>query len=142
MSLGFRLVHPFNQEEAFTAEAEEFVPRKCDLEAEKIVGERPFRIDKNTGSPRKTRSVAPNYPRLPKGTTVRIARAWSGDVLIDTTGHVVRVWTIREVAFTPPFPAFNDAIVDAIRQWKFEPYLLAAKPVPVCMAVSMNINWA
>lgn len=138
-SLALATVH---QEQTVTAKAEMAPPRTCDQEGEKILGKQPFRIDKSTGSPRKTRDFAPKYPRLPKGTTVRVAGPWVGDVLIDPAGRVVRVWPIRQVAFTPPFPAFNTAIVDAIKQWRFEPFLLANSPVPVCMAVSVNINWA
>jgi hypothetical protein len=41
----------------------------------------------------------------------------------------------------PPFPAFNEAIVTAIRQRILEPLLLAKKAVPVCMTVTVNINF-
>ncbi len=38
------------------------------------------------------------------------------------------------------FPAFNDAVVTAIRQWTFEPLSLDKKAVPFCMAVTVYIN--
>jgi hypothetical protein len=41
-----------------------------------------------------------------------------------------KVWTIRAVKFTPPFPQFNHAIVDAIKQWRFEPLMVERRPVP------------
>jgi len=34
----------------------------------------------------------------------------------------------------------NDAIVNAIRQWKFEPPIIEKVPVPVCLTVTVNIN--
>lgn len=67
---------------------------------------------------------------------------WAGEALIDTKGHVVRVWAVREVEITPPVPAFNKAIVDGIRQWRFEPVRVNEKAVPVCMTVTVNINWS
>jgi TonB family protein len=66
--------------------------------------------------------------------------AWVGEVLIDESGKVERVWTIREVKWKPPFPAFNQANVDAIRQWRFEPLIVEGKAVPFCMTVSATID--
>jgi hypothetical protein len=42
-------------------------------------------------------------------------RSVVGEMLLNTPGKVARVWTIREVNFNPPFPAFNQAIVDGLR---------------------------
>ena len=64
-----------------------------------------------------------------------------GEVLLDTKGSVSKIWAIREVQFTPAFPKFNEAIVDAIRNWKFEPVIIKTDPTPVCMTVTVNIDW-
>jgi hypothetical protein len=61
--------------------------------------------------------------------------------LINTTGKVARVWTIRRPQLNPPFPAFNRAIEDAVQQWEFEPLLVQGKPAPVCIAVTTYIDW-
>jgi len=114
----------------------------CEREGQEIVGEKPRRLGTRTGRPKKLRNVVPDYPERPKGTTVRVGGAWVGEVLIDANGKVAHVWTTRELKFTPPFPSFNQAIVDAIRQWEFEPLRVDKRPVPVCMAVSININWS
>jgi outer membrane biosynthesis protein TonB len=89
-------------------------------------------------APKKIRDVRPAYPELPPQT--RASGIWIGDVLLDTKGKVSQVWAIREVQFTPPFPAFNRAIVDAIRQWEFEPLVFGKTPMPVCMTVTVHID--
>lgn len=39
------------------------------------------------------------------------------------------------------FPAFNNTILDAVRQWQFEPFVVESQARPICMTVSVNINW-
>ena len=112
----------------------------CQREGEKLVGQNPIRLGGKIRPPKKLHDAAPKYPQLPPGTTAR--GVWAGEALIDTKGNVVRVWPIREVEMTPPFPAFNKAIVDAIRQRRFEPVRVDGKAVPVCMAITVNINWS
>ena len=77
--------------------------------------------------------------RLPEGTVGR--GWWVGEALIDVPGKVAQVWPMREVEFTPPFPPFNNAIVVAIRQWEFEPVFLNGTATPVCMTVTVIVEW-
>ena len=112
----------------------------CQREGGKFVGQRPVRVGGKVRPPKKLHDVRPKYPDFPAGTTGR--GNWAGEALIDTNGNVVGVWSIREVEITPPLPAFNKAIVDAIRQWRFEPVRVKDQPVPVCMTVTVNINWS
>ena len=112
----------------------------CLREAETLVGRRPVKAGGKVGQPRKIRDVRPQYPSLPPGTIGR--GIWLGEALIDSKGMVSKVWTVREVEIRPPLPAFNRAIVDAVRQWEFEPFHIDKVPVPVCMTVTVNINWS
>lgn len=89
--------------------------------------------------PKKVRDVRPTYPELPPGT--RSSGMWIGEILLDTHGKVSHIWTIRQARLTPPFPAFNKAILDAVRQWQFEPFVVESQARPICMTVSVNINW-
>ena len=111
----------------------------CQREREKSAGAKPVSIGKAVRTPRKIRDVRPRYPKLPPGTSG--SGIWAGELLLDTHGKVSRLWTVREVRFTPPFPKFNDAIVEALRQWEFEPLVVDSRPVPVCMTVTINIDW-
>ena len=114
-------------------------PGVCEREAEKLVGQTAVRIGRSVRAPKKLRDVPPKYPELPPGTVG--SGMWLGEVLINNAGKVAHVWPIREVRFVPPFHAFNDAITDAIRQWEFEPLVVQRKAMPVCMTVTVNINW-
>ena len=112
----------------------------CEREAEKLAGRKAVRVGGKVPAPKKIRDVSPAYPTFPAGTTGR--GTWIGVVLIDTRGRISHVWTIREVAITPPLPAFNKAITDAIHQWEFEPLQVDTIAVPVCMTVTVSINWS
>jgi outer membrane biosynthesis protein TonB len=109
----------------------------CQREGVKIVGRTPARVAKGIRAPRKLRDAKPQYPELPPNTIG--SGMWIGEVLLDTNGKVARVWAVREVQFTPPSPLFNQAIVDAIQQWEFA--VVKDKATPLCMTVTVNINW-
>jgi outer membrane biosynthesis protein TonB len=111
----------------------------CEREAVQLVGQKPVRVGPSVTAPKKRRGAAPKYPDLPPGTVG--SGMWLGEALINRSGTIARVWPLREVQFTPPFPAFNDAITDAIRQWEFEPLIVQGKAVPVCTTITVNINW-
>jgi hypothetical protein len=66
---------------------------------------------------------------------------WLGEALVDKTGTVREVWTIRPLRFEPAWPEFAAAIPAAIRQWSYEPALVDGVPVPVCVTVSVLIHW-
>jgi hypothetical protein len=114
-------------------------PGVCEREAEKLVGQKAVQIGRSVRAPKKLRDVPPKYPELPPGTVG--SGVWLGEVLINNTGKVAHVWPIREVKFVAPFPAFNNAITDAMQQWEFEPLLVQGKPAAFCMTVTVNINW-
>jgi hypothetical protein len=111
----------------------------CVRQGSEIVGVIPVRIDRRLRQPKKVRNVAPNYPELPPRT--RGSGSWMGELLLSAEGKVVKVWAVREVWFSPPFPSFNQAIVAAIGQWEFEPLVLDSRPVPACTTVTVTIDW-
>ena len=113
----------------------------CQREGAKIAGEKPTPAGKVTRAPRKIRDMFPRYPTLPLGTQISAGGVWAGELLLGKDGKVAHVWTIREIRFTPPFPAFNESIVAALRQWEFEPLVVDSRAVPACMTVTMNIDW-
>jgi hypothetical protein len=61
--------------------------------------------------------------------------------VVDRTGAVAHIWVLREPRITPPFPPLNQAILDALQQWKYEPFLKKGEPVPICITVTVNIDW-
>ena len=111
----------------------------CEREGATFVGSRPRMLREWQRPPKKVRDVRPTYPELPPGT--RSSGIWIGQILLDTHGKVSHIWTIRQARLTPPFPAFNKAVLDAVRQWQFEPFVVETEARPICMTVSVNINW-
>jgi hypothetical protein len=110
----------------------------CEREGATFVGSKPRMLREWQRPPKKVRDVRPTYPELPPGT--RSSGMWIGEILLDTHGKVSHIWTIRQARLTPPFPALNNAILDAVRQWQFEPFVVESQPRPICMTVSVNIN--
>ena len=110
-------------------------------EGAKLAGMVPLQASKQLPQPRKIHNATPKYPITPPGTITK-GGPWVGEFLIDRTGSVLEVWSTREVGFNPPFPAFNRAIVDAMRQWRFEPLVVKGRRVPWCTTVSVQINWS
>lgn len=111
----------------------------CEREGGTFVGSKPRMLRAWQRAPKKVRDVRPTYPELPPGT--RGSGMWIAEILLDTHGKVSHIWTIRQPRLTPPFPAFNNGIVDAVRQWRFEPFVVESQARPICMTVSVNINW-
>jgi outer membrane biosynthesis protein TonB len=110
----------------------------CEREGATFVGSKPRMLREWQRPPKKVRDVRPTYPELPPGT--RSSGMWIGEILLDTHGKVSHIWTIRQARLTPPFPALNNAILDAVRQWQFEPFVVHSQARPICMTVSVNIN--
>ena len=111
----------------------------CEREGAKFVGSKPRTLREWQRPPKKVRDVRPTYPDLPRGT--RGSGIWIGELLLDTDGNVSHIWTIRQARLTPPFPAFNRAILDAVRQWQFEPFVVESEARPIWLTVSVKINW-
>lgn len=111
----------------------------CEREGATFVASKPRMLREWQRPPKKVRDVRPTYPELPAGT--RSSGMWIGEILLDTHGKVSHIWTIRQPRLTPPFPAFNNAIFDAVRQWRFEPFVVESRARPICMTVSVGINW-
>lgn len=119
-------------------EATGLVSGACMAQGAQLVGEQPLKASR-TVAPKKTRHVAPVFPELPKGTSVGFG-PWTGEVLVNQAGKVAKAWQLRGYRLTPAFDAFNQAVIDAIQQWRFEPYQVNGRAVPVCMTVTTSVH--
>ena len=109
----------------------------CMTQGAQLVGEQPLKASRSV-APKKTLHVAPVFPELPKGTSVGFG-PWTGEVLVDQAGNVAKIWQLRGYRLTPAFDAFNQAVIDAIQQWRFEPYQVNRRATPVCMTVTTSV---
>jgi TonB family protein len=77
-------------------------------------------------------SVAPVYPALAKSQHV------SGDVKIDALIDVNGRVTTMKILSGPPL--LQEAAMDALRQWKYQPATLDGKPVPMHLTVTLRFR--
>ncbi|MFI5116102.1 MAG: energy transducer TonB [Terriglobales bacterium] len=76
--------------------------------------------------------VQPTYPRL-----ARQARAQGTVVLHAVIG---KDGTIEELSVISGHPLLTQAAVDAVKQWRYKPYLLNGEPVPVQTTINVNFE--
>ena len=62
--------------------------------------------------------------------------------VIEPGGMVEEVRFLKTPVFRPPWPQGEQAILDAIYQWEYEPIVMNGVAVPVCVTMTININWS
>ena len=107
----------------------------CEREIRRLGGQR---VGERSTAPTITRRVRPAYPQIPDRTTG--GGVWIGRILIDTSGKVLNVWTVRDVKLEPPLPPLTKAITDAVLMWQFAPAAVDKVPVPICVTITVNVN--
>jgi TonB family protein len=82
-------------------------------------------------SPRKLKHVDPIYPSV---TAARTEQTVVLELRIDQEGRVEGARILRSV------PPFDQAALDAVRQWQYEPLLLNGLPTPFIVSVLVNFT--
>jgi protein TonB len=100
-------------------------------EATEPVG-RAVRVGNQIKAPRKTRNVQPVYPQIAQ--SARVQGAVIIEATIDPRGKISDTRVVRSI------PLLDQAAVDAVRQWEYEPTMLNGVPVPVIMTVTVNFS--
>jgi len=94
--------------------------------------ERAVRVGGRIPQPTKIRNVQPVYPQIAQRARVQ------GIVIIEATidpgGKVKDTRVLRSI------PLLDQAALDAVRQWEYEPTLLNGVAVPVIMTVTVNFT--
>lgn len=90
----------------------------------------PVRVGGMVQEPKKIVHVEPAYPPMAKSARVQ------GTVIIEAT--IDDQGNVRDARLLRSQPLFDDAAVDAVRQWKYTPTLLNGQPVEVVMTVAVN----
>ena len=89
-----------------------------------------LRVGGDIKPPRKIRDVKPVYP--PVAREAGVAGVVIIEVKIGTDGRVEEGHVLRSI------PLLDQAALDAVRQWEFEPTLMNGAPVPIMMTVTVN----
>ena len=90
------------------------------------------RIEKDVKPPRLVKEVSPVYPEI-----ARVAEV-QGVVILgvkaDEEGKVKDVIVLRSI------PLLDQAAIDAVRQWVYEPLVIEGKAVPVVFTVTVRFQ--
>ncbi len=95
---------------------------------------RPLRVGGDLPPPRKVLNVPPRYPA--DALAARISGLVIIRAVIDASGAVTDARVVSGV------PLLDDAALEAVRQWRYEPARLNGEPVPVVMTVTVNFSLA
>jgi TonB family protein len=94
--------------------------------------EAPVRVGGSVKPPAKIRDVNPVYPE--EARAARVQGVVILEIVVDTLGQVSSARVLRGI------PLLENAAVDAVRQWLFEPTHLNGVPVPIIMTVTVNFT--
>lgn len=93
---------------------------------------RVVRIGGQIKEPKKIRNVAPVYPDL--AVQSRVSALVILEAEIDTRGQVRAVKVLRG------HPLFDEAAMEAVKQWRYQPLLLNGEPTGFILTVTVNFN--
>ena len=92
----------------------------------------PYRVGGPIRPPAKIKNVAPVYPEPARN--ARVQGVVILEITLDGTGHVSEAKILRSI------PLLDQAALDAVRQWEYEPVLLNGAPVPIIMTATVNFS--
>ena len=89
-------------------------------------------VRRDVWPPRKLKDVAPEFPAAARAAGVQGIVVLDADV--DEHGHVTAVRLLRSI------PLLDEAAIDAVRQWQYEPTVESGTAVPVTITVTVNFT--
>ena len=89
-----------------------------------------LRVGGEIKSPRKIKDVKPIYPPIAR--EAGVAGVVIIEVRIGTDGRIEEGHVLKSI------PLLDEAALDAVKQWQFEPTLMNGAPVPLMMTVTIN----
>jgi protein TonB len=101
-------------------------------DAPPLLSDEPVRLDFRKDEARPVTRVEPVYPDL--AVQGRVQGVVILEVLVDVQGVPSNVNVLRSV------PLLESAAIEAVRQWRWNPYKLLEKPVPFWVTVTVNFR--
>jgi TonB family protein len=92
----------------------------------------PMRVGGNIRTPRRTVDAAPVMPDAARQAGV------TGVVILEIV--VAPDGSVQDAKILRSIPLLNQAAIDTVRQWRYEPTLLNGAPVPVVLTVTVNFR--
>jgi TonB family protein len=91
-----------------------------------------YRIGGGLMPPKKVKDVAPVYPPLAQ--EARVQGVVIMEARVDEQGNVSDVRVLRSI------PLLDQAAIDSVKQWQYDPTLLNGSPIAVIMTVTVNFT--
>jgi TonB family protein len=98
----------------------------------RVAGNRRLKVGGSVRAPKKVVDVKPEYPEDARA--AKIEGVVILGIVIGEDGSVISTTVLRSI------PALDQAAVDAVSQWEFEPTLLNGEPVEIEMTVTVNFT--
>ena len=98
--------------------------------SEQVTDDGALRVGGNIKAPRKIKDVRAVYP--PEARDAGVQGVVIIEIRVETDGRVGRARVLRSI------PLLDQAAIDAVQQWEFEPTLLNGAPVAVVMTVTLQ----
>ena len=92
-----------------------------------------IRVSQGVTAGMKIHDVSPQYPQMAK-----IARVQGPVVLAAVIGKDGAIQNLRVVSTASPL--LNQAALDAVKQWRYRPYILNGEPVDVDTTITVNFT--
>ena len=92
----------------------------------------PLRVGGQGRPPVRIKEVPPVYPAIAKSAQVQ------GDVVIEAT--IDEAGKVADARVVKSVPLLDQAALDAVRQWEYQPSLLNGVPTPVVMTVTVKFT--
>ena len=99
----------------------------------KVAAPTRIRVSQGVTQGMKIHDVQPQYPQMAK-----IARVQGPVVLAAVIGKDGAIQNLRVVSTASPL--LNAAAVDAVKQWRYKPYILNGEPVEVDTTITVNFT--
>ena len=100
-----------------------------------LAEDKPVRIDKSITPPALVKKVEPKFPTREKGEKLKGSIVIL-EAVVNRSGNVANIKVLRSV-----HPKFDEAVVAAVKQWKYKPASKKGKPISVYFVVTCNIDF-
>ena len=92
----------------------------------------PIRVGGNIQTPRLIHRVEPAYP--PIAVSAKVTGVVILEATVDEKGAVTNVAVLRSLS------VLDQAAIDAVKQWRYEPLLMNGAPFPFILTVTLNFS--
>jgi TonB family protein len=92
--------------------------------------QQPIRVGGSVQAPQRTKYVAPVYPQ--DAVEAHVSGVVIAEALVGKDGLVSNVRILKSISL------LDQAAIDAVQQWEYQPTLLNGQPVPVILTVTVN----